>query len=64
MKTIHFDIYNQYDIGSTLTAIVFLNYTVVAKITLEISGHTMCRVRLWRFAWLEGVEAIFLGTPR
>ena len=60
-----------YSIVSTLTAIIFLHYRVATKMALEISGYTMCRVRLcWLVslplevsklvdAWLEGVELFF-----
>ena len=33
-------------ITSTLTAIIFLHYSVATKIALEILRYTMCRVRL------------------
>ena len=42
-------------IGSTLTAIIFLNYGVAAKMALEILGYAM---------WAGGGGAIFLGNPR
>ena len=62
--------YGQYNMTSTLTAIIFLNYRVATKMALEILRYTMCRVRLWLvslphevsklvYAWVEGVELFF-----
>ena len=62
--------------SSTLTAIIFLHYTVATKMALEILGSSICRVRLrWLvspslevsklvYAWLEGDGAIFRGFLR
>ena len=35
-----------YDMGSTLTAVVFLHYRVSTKVSLEILDYTICRVGL------------------
>ena len=53
-RLLNFSIPNAaYHIVSNLTAIISLHYRVAAKMALEISGNTMCWVRLW---WLVSLS--------